>query len=273
MMKQSLVDENKYANKEMDDAKKGIAENGEKKAVAEGDLDVTSKVLSSDVTALEGLRKACLDKAQDFEAATKSRGEELKALAQAKKIISETTAGADSIAYGLSQTSFLQLKSGSDLSNFEVVRFIRELARKQKSTALAQLAMRMSSALHSGTGADPFAKVRGLISDMIERLENDAEADAAEKAFCDKELSETNTKKADKTDEIDKLSTQIDQMTTHSAHLKGEVSALQNALTELTAAQAEMDKLRRDEHASFVAAKADLEQGLAGVKMALKVLI
>ena len=85
--------------------------------------------------------------------------------------------GADSIAYGLSQTSFLQLRSDSDLSNFEAVRFIRELARKQKSTALVQLAMRMASALHSGTGADPFAKVKVLMSDMIEQLENEAESD------------------------------------------------------------------------------------------------
>ena len=39
-----------------------------------------------------------------------------------------------------------------------------------------------------------------------------------------------------------------------------------------TAARAEMNKLRRGEHVSFVAAKADPEQGLAGVKLALKVL-
>merc|ERR1712048_613870 len=272
MLRQSLVDEIKYANKEMDEAKKGIAENGEKKAVAEGDLDVTSKELTSDVTTLEGLRKACLDKAQDYEAETKSREEELKALAQAKKVIMGETSGADSIAYGLSQTSFLQLKSGSDLSNFEAVRFVRELARKHKSTALAQLAMRMASALHSGTDADPFAKVKGLISAMIERLESEAESDATEKAFCDKELSETNVKKADKTAEIDKMSTKIDQMSTRSAQLKGEVAALQNALTELTAAQAEMDKLRREENDAFKAAKADMEKGLSGVKLALKIL-
>ena len=85
-------------------------------------------------------------------------------------------------------------------------------------------------------------------------------------------MSETNTKKVDKRAENNILSTKIDQMTTRSAQLKGEVATLQNALTELTAAQAEMDKLRRDEHTSFVAAKADLEQGLAGVKLALKVL-
>ena len=55
MLKHSLVDEIKYANKAMDEVKKRIAENGEKKAAAEGDLDVTLKELSSDVTTLEGL--------------------------------------------------------------------------------------------------------------------------------------------------------------------------------------------------------------------------
>ena len=48
----------------MDEAKKGIAEDEEKKAAAEGDLDVTSKELSSHVTTLEGLHQVCLDKAQ-----------------------------------------------------------------------------------------------------------------------------------------------------------------------------------------------------------------
>ena len=72
MLKQSLVDEVKYANKEMAEAKAAIAESGEKKAIAKGNLDVTTKELNSDVTTLEGLRKACLEKAQDYEAAVKA---------------------------------------------------------------------------------------------------------------------------------------------------------------------------------------------------------
>ena len=52
-----------------------------------------------DIRTLEGLRRACIKKAQDYEAAVKSRWEELEALAKAKKVISETTSGADSIAY------------------------------------------------------------------------------------------------------------------------------------------------------------------------------
>merc|ERR1719440_720160 len=49
MLKQSLMDEIKFANKDMDKAKKGLAESQEKKATAEGDLEVTSKDLAEDI--------------------------------------------------------------------------------------------------------------------------------------------------------------------------------------------------------------------------------
>merc|ERR1711920_223954 len=162
--------------------------------------------------------------------------------------------------------------SQADLANYEAVRFVRNLARKQKSTALSQLASRMSSAINAGTSADPFGKVKGLIADMIEKLEAEAEADATHKAYCDKEIAESNEKKDDKTAEIAKLSTKIDQMAARSAQLKEEVAALQKSLAELAAAQAEMDTMRKEENAAFVKNKADMEQGLQGVKLALKVL-
>merc|ERR1719416_160106 len=121
-------------------------------------------------------------------------------------------------------------------------------------------------------GDDPFSKVKGLISDMIARLESEADADATEKAYCDKELSETNIKHADKTAEIEKLTTAIDQASARSAQLKEEVARLQKELAELAASQAEMDKLRSEENADYTKNRADMEQGLAGVKLALKVL-
>merc|ERR1719217_1440607 len=45
MLKQSLTDSIEFANKDMDEAKKGLAESQEKKANAEGDLEVTQKDL------------------------------------------------------------------------------------------------------------------------------------------------------------------------------------------------------------------------------------
>jgi len=124
----------------------------------------------------------------------------------------------------------------------------------------------------SAQGADPFAKVKGLISDMIASLEEAADADATEKAYCDKELAETRAKKEDKTTEIEKLTTKIDDMSARSAKLKEEVAALQKALADLMSGQAEMDKLREEENTLYKKNKPELEQGLDGVKLALKVL-
>lgn len=107
---------------------------------------------------------------------------------------------------------------------------------------------------------------------MITKMEAEAEADATEKAFCDKELSETNAKKDDKTAEIEKLTAKIDKMTGKSKILKGEIATLQAELGDLTKSQAEMDKLRQEEKSLFEANEAELSKGLAGIQKALKVL-
>merc|ERR1719464_2696414 len=257
MLKQSLEDSIRVETSELNDAKKAIGECQGRKAAATGDLKATTSDLGADEKAKATLHHNCMTKASTFEAETKSRGEELKALAEAKKVIEEATGGA-----ALAQASFLQtdrsrLTSGADLASFEVVRLIRDLARKQGSGALMQLASRMSSAMHS---EDPFTKIRGLISDMIARLEQEAGADATKKAYCDKELSETNTRKEEKSNEIAKLSTRIDRMSARSSQLKGEVAALQTQLAKLAKSQSDMDRLRGEEKAQFTASKAELEK-------------
>merc|ERR1719333_299895 len=164
MLASSLKDEIKYATKDMNKAKKSLAASEEAKATAEGELSVTSADLAEDVKSLATLHQDCMKGAEDFEAETKSRGEELKALATAKKVIEEATAGAAGQSYSFSQVSFVQVSSEiKKLANFEAVRFVRDLAHKQKSTALAQLAGRMAQAMRAdGRNGDPFEKVKGL---------------------------------------------------------------------------------------------------------------
>merc|ERR1740120_614991 len=211
MLKQSLEDEIKYGTEDMDAAKKGISESTERKATAEGDLDVTTKELSEDKAAKAEVHQQCEAAAATFAAESKSRDEELAALAEAKKIIVEATGGA--------AAAFIQVVSSRDLHRYEAVRLVRDLARQQHSNSLAQLASKMTAAMQS-SGA--FDKVKGLISNMIARLEEEAGADATKKAYCDKELAESNEKKSDKTAEIDKISTRIDRATAVSAQLKEE---------------------------------------------------
>merc|ERR1719253_1986204 len=101
---------------------------------------------------------------------------------------------------------------------------------------------------------------------MISKLEEEAEADATKKAYCDKEMGETEAKKSDKEDELEKLTTKIEQMTAESAKLKEEVQALQAALAELTRSQAEMDKLRKEENEAYTKNKGDMKMALAVLK-------
>merc|ERR1719373_1479066 len=143
-----------------------------------------------------------------------------------------------------------------------------------KAPALAQLASRISSAMRLGAaaGEGPFAKVKGLITDMIATLEAEAEEDASQKAYCDKEMSETTAKKDDLTAESDKLSTKIAQDKAASAKLKEEVATLQKELAAMAKARAAADTLRAEEKAAYEKNSAEMKQGIDGVKLALKVL-
>jgi len=111
-----------------------------------------------------------------------------------------------------------------------------------------------------------------MINDMIDKLQAEAQGDATEKAFCDKELSESNAKKTEQETSIQKLSTKIDQATARSAKLKEESSALQQQLGELASSQAEMTKIRSEEKSTFTANEAETSKGLEGIKLALKTL-
>jgi len=162
----------------------------------------------------------------------------------------------------------------ADLVNFEVLNLIRKLAREQKSAALAQLAGSISTAMRVGgkDGEDPFAKVKAMINAMLERMEKDAASEASHKAYCDKEYGATEAKTGELKYDIQKLSAKLDKARSESAKRKGEVAELQSSIAATIKAQAEADKLRLDDHSVYVQTKTDLEHGLEGIRMALKVL-
>jgi len=274
MLKQSLTDEIKFAEKDMDKAKKNLAQSQENKAVATGDLDTTSKDLAADTATKSTLHQDCMAASEEFELATKSRGEELNALSTAKKVIQESTGGAAGQSYSFLQVDRAQVNSRADLAKDEAVRFIRDLARKSKSTALAQLASRMSSAMRLGSaaGEDPFAKVKGLIEEMLATLEADAESDASHDAYCQKEMTATTAKKEELTAQSDKLSTKIAQDKAASAKLKEQAATLQGELASMAKAMGDAAALRSEEKAAYEKNSAEMTQGIEGVKKALQVL-
>merc|ERR1719195_1806928 len=127
----------------------------------------------------------------------------------------------------------------------------------------------MTSSMHGG---GQFDKIKGLIRDMIAKLEGEADADASRKSWCDRNLADANQQKSDKTAEIAKLTSRIDVMSARSAQLKSEVAALQDELAKLAKSQVQLDNLRAEEKTLYEKTRADLEKGLEGLKLALKIL-
>ena len=74
---------------------------------------------------------------------------------------------------------------------------------------------------------------------MVATLEAEAEDDATQKAYCDKQMSETTAKRDELAAHSDKLSTKIAQDKASSAKLKEESATLQNELASMASAKAE----------------------------------
>merc|ERR1719155_345190 len=275
MMKQSLEDQMAADTKDMNEEKAGKEAAEEGKATAEGDLATTEKELKGAEDELQTANTDCMTTAADHEATVAARNEELKVIATAEKILKDSTSGAVSQTYSLLQVAASsQMHTRADLANSEVLSLVKKLARDHHSAALAQLASRISVVMKYGgkNGDDPFTKVKGLISDMIVKLEAEAEAEATEKAYCDEQIAKTEAKKADLEAVIAKLTNKIDRAAARSAQLKEEVKEDQAQLAALAKTQAEMDKIRSEQNANFRVAKAELTQGLTGVRKALGVL-
>jgi len=269
MLKQKLEDMMANADKVMDETKKAKAAAEEAKAIAQGELDTASKTLSDSESHLKDLQQECMAKAEEYETSQHSRSEELTALDTAKKVLVEKTAGAADREYSFIQVSAkTRVGARAKQAKDEVLNLIQGLAKDDKAMSL--LAQRVEAA--SMLGADPFAKIKGLISEMIEKLEEEAAKEAAHKAFCDKEMSETKAKKEDKESEIEDLTTKIDKATSKIAKLTEEIATLEEELGAIAKAQQEADKIRMEEKEAWEAAKADYESGIEGVGMALKVL-
>jgi hypothetical protein len=276
MLKQKLEDQIKFAGKELDATKKGKAESEEGLATSQGLLEKANKAAGEDSTKLKDLQQECMTKAEEYELEMHERSGELEALALAKKILIEKTGGASDRAYALLQVGTktkmqtrTKLMARMREAKDAVVAKVKSIAQ-DGSMEMVQLAQRLRMA--SLMSADPFAKIKGMIQEMIEKLVEEAGKEAEHKAYCDKEMGETKVKLDDMTEEVDDLTVKIDKATTKIAKLKEGINTLMKELGKIASEQQTMDKMRAEEKEAWEAAEADFKSGLEGVGMALQVL-
>jgi len=279
LVKQAITEETSQYQKELDDEKAALADAKKTKATADGNLAMTTKELSTDMEDYEKLQHDCMRKAADHETTVAGRAKELDTLTKAKKLIQDQMGGTSDLQM---DESFLQLASSSrtrrsrvQVVGQHVVTLVQTLALKFNSASLKQAASRISAVIkfnRVGSGEDPFAKVKGILSDMIAKLEREQVADMREKDYCDREMKRTESKQNDLKDDVAKLKSEIDQAASASTKLKSEVKELQAELATLLKLSKDMGEAREAGHKSYLKDKSDMEAGLNSIRASIHVL-
>jgi len=181
----------------------------------------------------------------------------LEAIAKAKEILSEGV------------KVFLQMQSKTatkddDNKRAQVSKILKDLATKDHVYALAQLA--------SAARSDPFGKVRGLVENMIDRLQKEAAEEADGKAFCDTEVSKSRAKSEKLQADLDMHSARIEKASSAIAQLKSQTKALTEQIAAMDASQAEATTIRQNENEEFLKASKDYKDSAEAVANAMEVL-
>jgi hypothetical protein len=273
MMMQDLQDEIERASAEKGRKVKSKATRQEDAAGFKGDLADTTADKTADEKYLSDMVSGCSMKSEDFEARQKLRQEELVALEKATEILKSGDVSGSGEAYlpSLVQKpqSFAMLRSSGSSQGYQLLQervsqFLKEKADSLHSRRLSLLATHVAS--------DPFAKVKKMIKDLIIRLMEEANQETEHKGWCDAELSVNKVTREKKTEGVNTLTAEAEQLTADIAKLTQEVSDLRAEVQAIDEAVMKATKIRTEEKAKNEATIADAKEAQVAVSQALAVL-
>jgi len=270
---QQLGDNIENAQHEIDKKTTLRAQTEEAKAEAEGDLAQTTADRSEDQAYLADTEALCAQKTSDFEARQKLRSEELDAIRKAIEIISSGAVAGSGEKHLPSllqirskrSTALVQLRNSQQSPvQAQLAVFLAERAKESGSTLLAQVSQQVAS--------DPFKKVKKMIKDLISKLVQEATEEAEHKGWCDTELTTNKQTRDKKTEEINILKSDIDDLEATIAQLTQDIADLTAALQELASAMADATAERGVAKAKNEATISDAKAAQTAVEQAMAVL-
>jgi predicted nucleic acid-binding Zn-ribbon protein len=273
MVMQDLTSSISRAKDDIEGKSSDKEKKAEKIAEDKGLLEATLADKARDEKTLSDLKAECFQKGESFKEKQQLRTEEIEALGKAIEVLSSeaVSGGAQHLSLlAKSGSSLVQLRASSNGAAAEegirhrITEFLTSRAKSLKSKQLGLLAQKIA--------ADPFAKVKKLIDDMITRLLEEANQDAEQEGFCDKELGTNKVTRDKLTSEIDGLQAAIDEGQSMILKLTEDIATLNKEVADLDAAIAEQTKLRESEKAKNAATIADSKSAQEAVSAAMAIL-
>merc|ERR1719245_2220382 len=203
---------------------------------------------------LQGLEKSCKTKTAEWEERSKTRSEELMALADTIKILNDDdalelfkktlpSAGSSFVQFG---AGFSKLRSRA----LAVLRGARTSAGIRMQTGLDFLVFALSG---KSTSKGTFDKVVKMIDDMVGLLKEEQLDDDHKKEYCAKQLDHADDKKKALERKVSDEDSAIASAEEGIATLIDEIKALQAGIKDLDKSVTEATAQRKEEHADYKA--------------------
>jgi len=246
------------------------------KADAEGDLVDATTTRDADSKYLSELTATCEGKGGDFESRQQLRADEIATIQKAIAILSGDAVS--SAAAKHLPALFQNVRRSTSLAQLRVPAASADVSVSQKRMAkyLQQRAKEIGSrvllAVAAHAGDDPFRKVKKMLKDLITRLMEEANSEATHKGWCDTELSTNAQTRQAKTQAVELLHAEVDQLQTSIAQLSEDIVRISKQLADAKAALAETTQLRQEEKAANDATLSDAREAQTALAQAIVVL-
>jgi len=208
------------------------------------DVEDTADALADDQDFLANLDKTCATKTSEWEERSKTRSEELLALAETIKILNDDDA-LELFKKTLPSpaTSFVQVQvSAKDISK-RALSALSALPNENSQIKLIMLAL-------SGKKAG-FEKVLTMIDDMVALLKKEQIDDDTKKANCTKDFDGADDEKKALEKTLSDLDKTIEATSDDLATLSADIKALKDSIAALDKSVAEATETRKEEHDEF----------------------
>jgi len=265
MMKQSITDQLTLCSEKLSDQKSLVASLTEAMGKATGESAEVTKTKMADTVYVSTLSGECKEAAEEFAEKQTTAKAEMAAIEKAKSILSER------VKVLFVQTHAKDPEDGAEDDDektankrSKLVSQLKNLGHKLNSYAMMELA--------SSAAADPFEKIKGLISDMVAKLVTEANEEASQKSFCDEEKAKSAKEQETKSMRSDDLQSRLDSATAAKASKEMDIKELQKEIAELDASVSAATKLRAEEKATYLKASADFKGAAQAVEEAIHVL-
>lgn len=235
-LEEQLSEQIRIATERMSELKTQISQSEERSSQMQADLLAANELLKGTEEHLEVVKTDFDSKTQSFKARAVKRSDETTAVKEAIQALTGEAAQRLMSRQTVGTPNFLQLRQ-------ETHRKVIHVIQSAPSPGLALLALRTRVT----TRADPFAKVKDMVREMLEKLQSEGAEEAEHHEFCESEMGKSTKSKKEKERDVKKLTERLESWAAEITKLTDEIAQTTLDLSDMRGAMQQATLVRTEE--------------------------